>query len=127
LDIAIVTKAVSLIVASLLSVPLGIAATLAHAGCAFEPQGEGHVVEIVDGKTLRLSDGREIRLAGIEPAASSRAALSTITAGRDVTLRGNDDVPAAMAGRPPLCFSLHPIRRYRHSCWRRARRWSCPK
>jgi endonuclease YncB( thermonuclease family) len=93
LDLAIVTKAVSLIVASLLSVPLGIAATLAHAGCAFEPQGEGHVVEIVDGKTLRLSDGREIRLAGIEPAASSRAALSTITAGRDVTLRGNDDVP----------------------------------
>jgi endonuclease YncB( thermonuclease family) len=93
LDLAIVTKAVSRIVASLLCVPLGIASPLAHAGCAFEAQGEGHVAEVVDGKTLRLPDGREIRLAGIEPAASGRAALSAIVAGRDVTLRGIDDVP----------------------------------
>jgi hypothetical protein len=39
------------------------------------------------------SDGCEIRLAGIEPAASGRPALSAIAAGHDVTLRGADDLP----------------------------------
>jgi endonuclease YncB( thermonuclease family) len=87
-----VTKVVR-ILTSLLCVPLGIAAIPAHAQCAFEAQGEGHVADIIDGKTLRLSDGREIRLAGIEPAVSGRPALSAIAAGRDVTLRGTDDVP----------------------------------
>ena len=43
------------------------------------------------------TDGREIRLAGIEPvspdAAKRTAALSAFIAGRDVTLRGDDDAP----------------------------------
>src|SRR5207237_5750781 len=34
------------------------------AGCAFEPQGEGRVVSVVDARTFRLEDGREVRLAG---------------------------------------------------------------
>jgi endonuclease YncB( thermonuclease family) len=69
------------------------------AGCALAPQGEGHVVEIIDERSFRLADGREIRMAGIEPAlpeadANSRtAALTAILAGRDVTLRGADDTP----------------------------------
>jgi endonuclease YncB( thermonuclease family) len=69
------------------------------AGCALAPQGEGHVVEIIDERSFRLADGREIRMAGIEPAlpeadANSRtAALAAILAGRDVTLRGTDDTP----------------------------------
>jgi endonuclease YncB( thermonuclease family) len=73
-------------------------------GCYFEPQGEGHVVTIVDPRSFRLDDGREIRLAGIEPATSDKAssdkakadrssALSAILAGHDVTLRGEDDTP----------------------------------
>jgi endonuclease YncB( thermonuclease family) len=68
-------------------------------GCAFAPQGEGRVAEIIDGRSFRLADGREIRLAGIEPApteangASRTAALTAILAGRDVTLRSEDDTP----------------------------------
>jgi endonuclease YncB( thermonuclease family) len=68
-------------------------------GCSFEPQGEGRVAAVTDARGLRLEDGREVRLAGIEPALSATtakdrtAALSAIVAGRDVTLRGEDDAP----------------------------------
>jgi endonuclease YncB( thermonuclease family) len=65
--------------------------------CSFEPQGEGRVAAVIDARSFRLADGREIRLAGIEPvaadAARRTAALSAIIAGRDVALRGNDDAP----------------------------------
>jgi endonuclease YncB( thermonuclease family) len=69
------------------------------AGCLFELQGEGHVAEIVDGRSFRLTDGREVRLAGIEAAAPAAgkpdrtAALAAILRDRDVTLRGEDDMP----------------------------------
>ena len=69
------------------------------AGCAFEAQGDGHVAAIIDARTFRLQDGREIRLAGIEPvvpetsAASRAPALSAILTGREVILRADDDTP----------------------------------
>jgi endonuclease YncB( thermonuclease family) len=67
------------------------------APCAPPPQGEGHVAEIIDGRSFRLSDGREIRLAGIEPSGATKeertTALSAILANRDVSLGGNDDAP----------------------------------
>jgi len=67
------------------------------APCAFEPQGEGRVAAVVDARSFRLGDGREVRLAGIEPvspeAARRTAALSAIIAGREVTLRAEDDAP----------------------------------
>ncbi len=68
------------------------------AGCSFAPQGEGRVAEIIDGRSFRLADGREIRMAGIEPvpsdtAANGTRALTAILAGRDVSLRGEDDTP----------------------------------
>src|SRR5262249_50132843 len=63
-----------------------------------------HVAEIIDGRTLRLSDSREIRLAGIEPAASGRAALSAIVGGHDVTLRGTDDVPDRYSRQTAFVF-----------------------
>jgi endonuclease YncB( thermonuclease family) len=67
------------------------------ADCLLEPQGEGRVAAIVDARNLRLDDGREIRLAGIERGgadrASSRAALAAITVGREVTLHSDDDTP----------------------------------
>ena len=67
------------------------------ADCALEPQGEGRVATVVDARNLRLEDGREIRLAGIERGGtdrpSGRAALSAIAGGRDVTLHGDDDTP----------------------------------
>jgi len=89
-----VTGRLGRIVASLASVLLIVAASLAHAGgCAFEPQGEGRVVEIIDGRSFRLADGREVRLAGIEPSAPAKAALAAIVGGKDVTLRAIDDAP----------------------------------
>ena len=67
------------------------------ADCALEPQGEGRVAAVIDGRSFRLDDGREIRLVGIEQAgtdkARNRAALSAIAGGRDVTLHGEDDSP----------------------------------
>lgn len=67
------------------------------AACSFQPQGEGRVAAITDARSFRLTDGREIKLAGIEPvsteAARRSAALSSLIAGRDVSLRGDDDAP----------------------------------
>jgi len=79
------------------------------AGCAFEPQGEGRVAAVIDGRTLRLQDGREVRLAGIEPVTTERsnrgsAALSAIVANRDVTLSGEDDTPDRYGRQPAFVF-----------------------
>ena len=67
------------------------------ADCALEPQGEGRVAAVIDGRSFRLDDGREVRLVGIEQAgtdkARNRAALSAIASGREVTLHGDDDTP----------------------------------
>jgi endonuclease YncB( thermonuclease family) len=82
-----------------LSCAMLVAATLAAraAGCAFEPQGEGRVAAIIDARSFRLDDGREVRLAGIEPIAAGNSkdttALSALLAGREVTLSGPDDTP----------------------------------
>jgi len=65
-------------------------------GCAFEPQGEGRVTGIIDARSFRLQDGREVRLAGIEPVlreGASGQALTKILGSRDVALRGEDDTP----------------------------------
>ena len=85
------------------------AAGPAHAaGCAFEPQGEGRVAAVIDARSFRLEDGREVRLAGIEPAAREKSkdtsALSAIIAGRDVTLRGEDDTPDRYGRQPAFVF-----------------------
>ncbi|MGH6641741.1 MAG: thermonuclease family protein [Bradyrhizobium sp.] len=66
------------------------------AGCAFETQGEGRVAAVIDISTIRLDDGREVRLAGIVQVSSDKtkaAALTVIVGGQDVTLRGEDDAP----------------------------------
>ncbi len=71
------------------------ATTAAHAApCAFETQDDGHVTEIVDGRSFRLSDGREIRLAGIELIdAGDTGALAALIKNKDVSLHGPDDTP----------------------------------
>ena len=78
------------------------------AGCGFEPQGEGRVAEILDARSFRLADGREVRLAGIEPVATEKAnrtsALSAIIAGREVTLSGEDDAPDRYGRQPAFVF-----------------------
>ncbi|MFT6669734.1 MAG: endonuclease YncB(thermonuclease family) [Afipia broomeae] len=68
-----------------------------RAACEFALQGEGRVSGVLDVRTFRLGDGREIRLAGIEPAGDIRArgkeTLASLIDGRDVTLRSSDDGP----------------------------------
>jgi endonuclease YncB( thermonuclease family) len=88
-------------VASALMCSLMLAATAAGpaiaAGCSFEPQGEGRVAAVIDARTFRLQDGREVRLAGIEPVMGDKAnrtsALAAIVVGHEVTLSGEDDTP----------------------------------
>jgi endonuclease YncB( thermonuclease family) len=80
------------------------------AGCSFEPQGEGRVAAVIDARTFRLQDGREVRLDGIEPAVAEKAnanrssALSAIVAGHEVTLHGQDDTPDRYGRQPAFVF-----------------------
>lgn len=78
------------------------------AGCRLAPQGAGRVVEIVDARSFRLEDGREIRLSGIEVFperhASAVAALTALIAGREVTLHGDSDAPDRYGRQPALVF-----------------------
>jgi hypothetical protein len=85
-----------------LVLPLGLISVVSAApaiasGCSFEAQGEGRVAAIIDARGFRLEDGREVRLAGIEPIAAEQAGststLSAILKGHGVTLRGEDDTP----------------------------------
>ncbi|MEH2511733.1 endonuclease YncB(thermonuclease family) [Nitrobacteraceae bacterium AZCC 1564] len=68
-----------------------------HAACTSTAQGEGRVVSVISATTFRLDDGREVRLAGIEPppddAAIATELLTSLVAGRDVSLSGEDDQP----------------------------------
>lgn len=66
------------------------------AECAPEPQGEGRIASVLDARTLKLDDGRVIRLTGIaalrdEAARPAQAALSTLADGRLVSLHGESD------------------------------------
>lgn len=91
------------------SLILMAAGTAIASPCMFEPQGEGRVAAVLDARTLRLEDGREIRLAGIEPARSEKSddtsALSAIVAGRDVSLRGADDTPDRYGRQTAFVFA----------------------
>jgi endonuclease YncB( thermonuclease family) len=80
------------------------------ADCMFEPQGEGRVVAVIDSRTFRLEDGREIRLAGIEPIATEEGiangadALAALVLNRNVTLRGENDSPDRYGRQPAFVF-----------------------
>ncbi|HEV7598707.1 MAG TPA: thermonuclease family protein [Bradyrhizobium sp.] len=78
-------------------VAAAIASPALAAPCSFEPQGEGRVSVVIDGRTFRMDDGREVRLAGIETATADKAAgapaLASLIADRDVMLRGETDAP----------------------------------
>ena len=110
------------------------------AGCGFEPQGEGRVGTIIDNRTFRLEDGREVRLAGIQTVTTGSTALAALIAGRDVTLRGETDAPDRWGRQAAFVFAeptVDPIRHFgpgsdtavrasdtsiRACCWRGARR-----
>jgi endonuclease YncB( thermonuclease family) len=81
------------------------------APCSFEPQGEGRVGAIIDARTFRMDDGREVRLAGIETSAAGAgkpdgiSALGLLIAGRNVVLRGETDAPDRYGRQPAFVFS----------------------
>ena len=97
---------------SVVALPCGLmlaAAGPALAGaCAFEPQGEGRVAAIIDARSFQLEDGREIRLAGIELVTAEKSketsALAALIAGREVTLRGQDDTPDRYGRQPAFVY-----------------------
>jgi hypothetical protein len=95
-----VTQRLSLIVASLLLA--GHAAFAAP--CQFEAQGEGRVAAITDARSVRLDDGREVRLTGIEATSTTKQALTSLLVGRDVVLRGIDDTPDRYGRQGALIF-----------------------
>jgi endonuclease YncB( thermonuclease family) len=94
-----VTRSLTFIAATLL---IGSHVTAFASPCQFESQGEGRVVGIVDARSVRLDDGREIRLTGIEPTATTKQALTSLLVGRDVTLRSADDTPDRYGRQPAL-------------------------
>ena len=80
------------------------------AGCGFEPQGEGRVAAVLDARSFRLQDGREVHLAGIESVASEKSTanrqqpLATILGDGEVRLRGEDDTPDRYGRQPAFVF-----------------------
>jgi endonuclease YncB( thermonuclease family) len=103
----------------LTTMALTMGATVAIAGgpasaapCAFEPQGEGRVTAVIDTRSFRLEDGRDVRLAGIEPAfpeksaAERTQALTALLAGREVRLVGEDDTPDRYGRQPAFVWLL---------------------
>jgi endonuclease YncB( thermonuclease family) len=81
------------LVAAALSIFVLVTATPAcAAACAFESQDEGRVTEVIDGRGFRLSDGREIRLAGIELIAAddNGSVLAALVKDKEVSLHGPD-------------------------------------
>src|SRR5260370_10691187 len=65
------------------------------AGCALEPQGEGRVAAVIDARTFRLDDGREVRLARIQPGAGEKAdratGISAVLTRPEGTVSGEND------------------------------------
>jgi len=96
-------RRISMIVCCALLLIAGGSKTL-HAACAFAHQGEGRVSTVLDARTFRLDDGREVRLAGIEVADDaterSKAVLAGLIVGRAVTLHGADDTPDRYGRQP---------------------------
>ena len=98
------------------------------AGCAFESLGEGRVATVIDARTFRLDDGREVRLAGIEAAVPDKtraiAALTAIIGGRGTARTARR---TATGGSLPSPSSPAPRRRCRANCCGGARRWFRPR
>ncbi len=102
-------RALSGAIAALLAVPAH-----AHTGrCQPTVVGTAAVHTVLDGRTLRLSDGREVRLIGLEvpdePVAqrAAKAALAGLVDGREVTLARLEE-QADRYGRLPALVYLSP-------------------
>lgn len=90
--------------------PLCIAAsmTIAYASaCSFEPQGIGRIASAIDVRTLRMSDGAEIRLAGIEPADTPPSAdtINALMPVGEIAIHGDSDMPDRYGRQTGFIFS----------------------
>lgn len=65
---------------------LAAPAASAEIACKLTPLGAAPVAAVRDGRTLALSDGRELRLAAIEAGEESRAALQALAGGQTLRL-----------------------------------------
>jgi endonuclease YncB( thermonuclease family) len=82
-----------------------LAADSSAAACSLTPQGEGRVSAVIDARTFRMDDGREVRLAGVETVtADGSAALSALIVGRSVALHGETDAPDRYGRQPAFVF-----------------------
>jgi endonuclease YncB( thermonuclease family) len=105
-------KTAVLLVAVLLCAiaPTVTGSALAASACSFETQGEGRVGAVIDARSFRMEDGREVRLAGIETVITGAgksdgiSTLSALIAGREVTLRGESDAPDRYGRQPAFVF-----------------------
>jgi endonuclease YncB( thermonuclease family) len=68
------------------SASLSAAGAAAQDVCPFTPAGSAEVAAVRDGRTLVLTDGRELRLAAIEVTEASRPALRQLAEGRPLRL-----------------------------------------
>jgi endonuclease YncB( thermonuclease family) len=91
-----------------LLIAAGATGSASAADCRFETQGEGHVSAVIDSRTFRLDDGREVRLAGIETLTKEATALAALVVGRDVTLGGETDAPDRWGRQPAFVFAARP-------------------
>jgi endonuclease YncB( thermonuclease family) len=73
--------------------------------CWFEPQGIGRIVDAIDSRTLRMSDGGEIRLAGIEPAMAGDSAATDLIPTGDVAIHGESDTPDRYGRQSAFIFA----------------------
>jgi endonuclease YncB( thermonuclease family) len=88
-------------------------------GCKLETVGTGVVVSAIDGRTLALTDGREVRLAGIEVAAiapevglAAKRELEAIATGQTVEVRGPNAEPDRYGRAYGQVFAASPSQRW---------------
>jgi endonuclease YncB( thermonuclease family) len=75
-----------------------------EADCKLENASAGTVRAVLDGRSFVLTDGREVRLAGIEVPESSKAALEKILGNRGVTLKTLGDDKDRHGRLPAFAF-----------------------
>lgn len=96
----------------------------APAGCVLDEIGRGVVAAAVDGRTLRLADGREVLLAGIEVAPVEDTSLATAgtasPAAPPAGIAARDGLAAAAAGRSVVLRQAAP----RPDRWGRLVAWA---
>jgi endonuclease YncB( thermonuclease family) len=73
--------------------PLAASPAAAQETCKLTALGTVQVATVRDGRTLSLTDGRELRLAGIEAADESREALQDLVRDRPLRLEGVSTEP----------------------------------